>query len=107
MFCFENAPIVAAFSSLLGSLLLVWPVWRASQILLTAFKLAKTIPENGKELNKSAFDEGIKALAGAIEKDAGKWTSENHCLLIIGIGFMILGGLISLVDACCKAACIG
>ena len=104
MFWFENAPIVAAILSLLGSLLLVWPVWRASQLLKTAFMLSKIASKNGKDQNKSVFDEGIEALAEAIEKQAGKWTPGIHRMLIGGIGFMVGGGLISLIDAYCKAA---
>lgn len=107
MLCFEAAPIVAAFSSLLGSVLLVWPAWRVSKILKTAFELSKAASKNGKGQKKSSFAEGIKATAEAIETDAGKWTPRNHYQLIGGIGFMIVGGLISLIDACCKAACIG
>jgi len=102
MLCFEDAPVVATFLSLLGSVLLVWPVWHASQMLKTAFKLSKTTSHK-----ESSFDEGIKATAAAIEDDAGKWTPGNHYQLVGGIGFMVVGGLISLIDACCKAACVG
>ena len=102
MFCFEDAPAVAAFLSLLGSVLLVWTAWRVSQILKTAFKLSKTASQK-----KSSFDEGIKATAEAIETDAGKWTPGNHYQLIGGIGFMAVGGLISLIAAGCKVACVG
>jgi hypothetical protein len=103
MLCFDDAPIVAAFFSLLGAVLLVWPAWRASRILKSAFELSNKATEEGSDQKQSAFDEGIKATAKAIEDDAGKWTPRQHRQLIGGIGLMVAGGLIGLIDACCKA----
>lgn len=98
MSCFDSISIFAAWFSLVGSALLVWPVWRASRILMAAFNLNE-MSNDGKG---SVFDDGIQATAEAIKEKAGVWTPTSHWLLIVGVGFMVIGGLSSVVAAYCS-----
>lgn len=106
--CFANAPVFAALFSLCGSIMLVFPAWRASQLMKASFQLSGTLKtEARKKKQAEEFSEAVGKLAEDLEKEAVKWTPCQHRLLIGGIGAMVIGGGLALIDAGCKAGGCG
>lgn len=97
MLCSQESEIVLAWLSFLGSVILIWPAWKASVILKVAYSLYKKSGEAG-----SSFSKGLHATAQSLEKEAGKWTLLDHRVLLLGIIFLVLSGLGGLVSSYCQ-----
>lgn len=85
--------------SFIGSLVLVYPAFRASKILKISHDI-KILAD--KEDNENSFDKAILKTAKNLSEKAGEWTRWNHALLMIGILFIVASGVLSLNDTLCR-----